>query len=367
MCTSETPASFEEFGLPDELLRGIYEYGFETPSRIQSQCIPIMTSGRDLIAQSHSGTGKTAAFCIGALGRLDAGADALQIIIVTPTKELAMQIQSVCAALGRHLLDEVALMIGGNMYTSANTASVVVGTPGKLIHTINSRILKLDALRLLVIDEVDEMLSSSLLEQTKQIIQRVPCSAQLCVFSATLSKRVLELTKRFMREPERILVERENLTLQGIRQCYVNTTETAKYDELCALYANFPIAQSIVYVNTIVRAEKLCARMRQGGHSVEFIHGSMDGGERSSVVREFRNGKFRVLVSTDLLSRGIDIQLISVVINYDVPDSPETYLHRIGRSGRFGKEGLAITMVTPFDSQSVAGIESYFSTKLELY
>ena len=366
--------NFDDMQLKTNLLRGIYGYGFEKPSLIQSKAIPCIMTSKDLIAQSQSGTGKTGAFVIGALQKIDENVKGTQVIILAHTRELAQQIFEVSKNLGHYTAIKSVLCIGGQNIQQTQTelnneTSVVIGTPGRVIDLIKRRIVSTRLVRILVIDEADEMLSYSFQEQIKTIMKFISDKTQVCLFSATLSEPVLELTKRFMNEPHNILIKPEKLTLEGIKQFYIDTdSELWKFETLCDIYNILSVSQTIIYVNTIKRSIELKKQLEDKRFTVSLIHSEMPIDERIKIMKEFRSGSSRILISTDLLARGIDIQQISIVINYDFPrgrNFKESYLHRIGRSGRFGKKGIAINLLTKHDSYGVTELKDYYKTNIE--
>jgi len=373
MGAEEYPAhdSFDDMGLPEDLLRGIYSYGFERPSAIQQRAIQPVQEGRDTLGQAQSGTGKTATFMIGALARIDVGAAACQALVLAPTRELALQTQRVANALGSYLGVRCLACIGGTARRSDMQAlragqHVVVGTPGRVYDMIESGSLGAASLRCFVLDEADEMLSFGFKEQIYKIFKTLHPEVQVCLFSATMPPEILELTKKFMRDPVRILVKRDELTLEGINQFYVALErEEWKLDVLIDLYETLTIAQCIIYCNTQRRADQLAEELRKRDFTVSVMHAGLDQEERQLVMREFRSGSTRVLISTDLLARGIDVQQVSLVINYDIPRSIENYLHRIGRSGRFGRKGTAINFMTTKEARTMHDIERHYATQIE--
>ena len=363
--------TFDSMGLEEDLLRGIYAFGFEKPSRIQQRAIMPVVEGRDVIAQGQSGTGKTGTFVISTLQRLDMSNRRLQAIILAPTRELVQQIHGVMTALSDFMKVRTHLCIGGtavrdDIIALREGVHVVVGTPGRVNDMINRRAMQLDHVRLFVLDEADEMLSKGFQDQIYDVFRFVPEDVQVAVFSATIPPDVLEVTQRFMREPVRILVKTEELTLEGIQQFYVAVErEDWKLDTLCDLYETLTVSQSIIYVNPRRKAEWLDAKMTGRDFTVSVLHSDMGANERNLTMREFRSGSSRVLIATDLLARGIDVQQVSLVINYDLPTSKENYLHRIGRSGRFGRKGVAINFVTVDDTRTLRELEQYYSTELK--
>lgn len=363
--------SFDDYELNENLLRGIYSYGFEKPSAIQQRGIKPILDGRDTIGQAQSGTGKTATFVIGCLERIDYGHKACQGLILAPTRELASQIQKVALALGDYLRVRCHVCIGGTSVRDdidklREGQHLVVGTPGRVFDMINKRHLRVDDLITFVLDEADEMLSRGFKDQIYDIFKTLPHNVQVCLFSATMAPEILELTTKFMRDAVRILVKKDELTLEGIRQFYVAIEkEEWKLDTLCDLYETLTITQAIIYCNTRRKVDFLADQLSKRDFTISTMHAELDQKERDLVMREFRSGSSRVLISTDLLARGIDVQQVSLVINYDLPSNMENYLHRIGRSGRFGRKGVAINFVTNNDVRSMKDIERYYHTQIE--
>jgi len=366
----EAIESFDEMELPEELLRGIYAYGFEKPSAIQQRAIRPTILGRDLIAQAQSGTGKTATFAIGTLAKLDPKLRECQSLILAPTRELAQQIQKVVIALGDYMDVQVHACVGGtavrdDIRTLQGGVHVVVGTPGRVYDMINRRALRLDSIRQFFLDEADEMLSRGFKDQIYDIFKFLPETVQVCLFSATMPLDVLEVTQRFMREPVRILVKKDELTLEGIKQFYIAVErEEWKLETLCDLYETLTITQAIIYCNTRRKVDWLQEEMQKRDFTVSCMHGDMDQRERDIIMREFRSGSSRVLITTDLLARGIDVQQVSLVINFDLPTNRENYIHRIGRSGRFGRKGVAINFLTEGDVRYLRDIEQFYTTEI---
>jgi len=363
--------SFDDYDLNENLLRGIYSYGFEKPSAIQQRGIKPILDGRDTIGQAQSGTGKTATFVIGVLQRIDWDVRGCQGLILAPTRELADQIQKVALALGDYLKVRCHACIGGtsvrdDMDKLREGQHLVVGTPGRVYDMIGKRHLRVDDLVTFVLDEADEMLSHGFKDQIYDIFRTMPPSIQVCLFSATMAPEILDLTGRFMRHPVRILVKRDELTLEGIRQFYVALErEQWKLDALCDLYQTLTITQAIIYCNTRRKVDFLADQLQKRDFTVSTMHAHLDQTERNLVMREFRSGSSRVLISTDLLARGIDVQQVSLVINYDLPQDMENYLHRIGRSGRFGRKGVAINFLTNSDVRAMKDIEKFYNTQID--
>jgi len=363
--------SFDDLDLQEGLLRGIYSYGFEKPSAIQQRAIRPVLDGRDTIGQAQSGTGKTATFVIGALNRIDYSHKGCHALILAPTRELAQQIHKVVLALGDYLKVKCHACIGGTSVRDdidrlRDGQHVVVGTPGRVYDMLSKRHLRIDDLLTFVLDEADEMLSRGFKDQIYDIFKTLPPNVQVCLFSATMPPEILDMTTKFMRDAVRILVKKDELTLEGIRQFYVAIEkEEWKLDTLCDLYETLTITQAIIYCNTRRKVDFLADQMSKRDFTVSTMHAELDQKERDLIMREFRSGSSRVLISTDLLARGIDVQQVSLVINFDLPQNMENYLHRIGRSGRFGRKGVAINFVTNNDVRSMKDIEKYYHTQIE--
>jgi len=363
--------SFDDLDLQEGLLRGIYSYGFERPSAIQQRGIRPVLEGRDTIGQAQSGTGKTATFVIGALERIDYGNHQAQALILAPTRELAQQIHKVVLALGDYLKIRCHSCIGGTSVRDdidrlRDGQQVVVGTPGRVLDMIGKRHFRVDNLLTFVLDEADEMLSRGFKDQIYDIFKALPPNIQVCLFSATMAPEILDMTTKFMRNAVRILVKKDELTLEGIRQFYVAIEkEEWKLDTLCDLYETLTITQAIIYCNTRRKVDYLADQMTKRDFTVSTMHAELTQKERDLIMREFRSGSSRVLISTDLLARGIDVQQVSLVINFDLPPNMENYLHRIGRSGRFGRKGVAINFVTNSDVRAMKDIERYYHTQIE--
>lgn len=367
----EVCASFDDMELREELLRAIYAYGFERPSAIQQRAIKPLILGRDLIAQAQSGTGKTATFTIGSLQKIDTELEACQVLIMAPTRELALQIERVVTNLSKLMNIRVHACVGGtavrqDIAVLRGGVHVVVGTPGRVNDMIERNALILNDLKLFVLDEADEMLSRGFKDQIQQVYANIPTTCQCAVFSATMPLDILSVTDKFMKDPVRILVKADELTLEGISQFFVPIDEEDwKFSTLQDLYSKISVTQAIIYCNTRTKVNILTERMRENDFTVSAMHGDMEQSERDGIMDEFRQGHSRVLITTDLLARGIDIQQVSLVLNYDIPNNRENYIHRIGRSGRFGRKGVAINFVTPDDAEYMRDIEQYYNTEIK--
>jgi translation initiation factor 4A len=368
---NEVVSSFDDMDLKEDLLRGIYAYGFEKPSAIQQRAVMPTLTGRDVIAQAQSGTGKTATFAIGILQTLDVQVKECQSLVLAPTRELAQQIVKVITSLGDFMSIAIHACVGGtavrdDIRTLQEGVHVVVGTPGRVYDMIQRRALRLEAVKMFVLDEADEMLSRGFKEQIYDVFKYMPETVQCCIFSATMPLEVLEVTSKFMRDPIRILVKKDELTLEGIKQFFIAIErEEWKLETLCDLYSTLTITQAIIYCNTRRKVDWLTEQMQARDFTVSSMHGDMDQRERDLIMREFRSGSTRVLITTDLLARGIDVQQVSLVINYDLPTNRENYIHRIGRSGRFGRKGVSINFITQGDVRYLRDIEEFYHTQVE--
>ncbi|KAJ8923968.1 hypothetical protein NQ315_006744 [Exocentrus adspersus] len=374
---------FKNMALKEELLRGIFAYGFEKPSAIQQRAIKPIMKGRDVIAQAQSGTGKTATFSIAILQSVDLTMRETQVLCLSPTRELAVQIQKVILALGDFMNVQCHACIGGtNLGEDIRKLDygqhVVSGTPGRVYDTesyvdnlsfpdmIRRRALRTRAVKMLVLDEADEMLNKGFKEQIYDVYRFLPPSTQVVLISATLPHEILEITSKFMTDPIRILVKRDELTLEGIKQFFVAVErEEWKFDTLCDLYDTLTITQAVIFCNTKRKVDWLTEKMRENNFTVSAMHGDMPQKERDNIMKEFRSGQSRVLITTDVWARGIDVQQVSLVINYDLPNNRELYIHRIGRSGRFGRKGVAINFVKSDDIRILRDIEQYYSTQID--
>ena len=365
--------TFDDMGINETILRGVYSMGFEVPSPIQKKTIVPIREGRDVLAQAQSGTGKTGAFSIGALCRVDPTLKKTQVLVLAPTRELAQQIKTVVDSVSVYMKISVYSATGGtpmkdDIRALEKGVQFVVGTPGRIYDMMHRNILLRDNIRILILDEADQMLEDRFKKQVVEILQMgFPSDTQVALFSATMPTEVVEVANTILRDPVRILVPPEAVTLEGIKQYYVKLDrEEFKYEVLCDLYQHLNINQALIYVNKRPRAEWLAEKMNAQGFPISFIHGEMDVEERRKRMTDFRKGGIRIMISTDLLARGIDVQQVSLVINFELPVQRENYIHRIGRSGRFGRKGCAINLLSPEDSRMMEEIERHYSTKVEL-
>ena len=367
----EDIGSFDDLKLKDELLRGIYSYGFESPSRIQYLSIPKFLSGKDLVAQAQSGTGKTGAFTISVLNKIDPEVNKTQALILSPTHELTSQITDVLLELNKYTKYSIEKLIGGMTTNDCrqillSDPQIIVGTPGKILDLINRKYLFTDSINSFVLDEADEMLSYGFQESISTIISFLSRECQICLYSATIPDEILELTNKFMNNPERILVKNDELTLDGIKQFYINSKNSDwKVDIIKDLYEMINIGQCLIYINSKERLNQVYNELFKNNFPVNSISGDKTIQERRKIMDDFKRGEIRTLLSTDLLSRGIDIQQLSVVINYDLPVEKEVYIHRIGRSGRYGRKGVAINLITDKDYGKLNELKTHYNTKID--
>eukprot|EP00741_Cyanophora_paradoxa_P008553 tig00001339_g8278.t1 len=363
--------SFDSMGLRDDLLRGIYGYGMEKPSAIQQRAIVPICKGRDVIAQAQSGTGKTTLMCISILQCIDTSLREVQALVLSPTRELATQTQKVMKAVGDHMNVQAHACIGGksigdDIRNLDNGVHAVSGTPGRVFDMIRRRNLRTRSIKMLLLDEADEMLSRGFKEQIYDVYRYLPPATQVILISATMPHEILEMTNKFMTDPVRILVKRDELTLEGIKQFFVAVEkEEWKFDTLCDLYDTLTITQAVIFCNTRRKVDWLTEKMRKANFTVSAMHGDMPQKERDAIMGEFRQGNSRVLITTDVWARGLDVAQVSLVINYDLPNNRELYIHRIGRSGRFGRKGVAINFVKNDDIRILRDIEQFYSTQID--
>lgn len=363
---------WEDLDIPSDLLRGIYGYGFERPSPIQRKAIVPILKGKDVIAQAQSGTGKTAAFSVGALSKIDLSKSETQVLIMSPTRELTKQISIVISSLGNMMngLSVYTLVGGTSIDDDANKLKntpphVIVGCPGRVYDMIRRGYIKAKNIKLVILDEADEMLSSGFKEQVYNIFQNFSNDIQVALFSATLPEYISNITNKFMRDPINIFVKTEALTLEGISQFYVAVDDDKqKYLTMKDLYSYISLSQCIIYCNSIKRVIDLYDAMIEDGFPVCCIHSNMDKSDRDVAFADFRNGKYRVMISSNVTARGIDIQQISVVINFDIPKCIHNYLHRIGRSGRWGRKGVGINFITRRDVSKMKELEQHYHTQI---
>lgn len=360
---------FEDYFLKRELLMGIFEMGYERPSPIQEESIPIALAGRDILARAKNGTGKTAAFVIPTLEKVDSSRNVIQALLLVPTRELALQTAQVCKQLAKHL-EKIQVMVttGGtslkdDIMRLHQPVHIIVATPGRVLDLAGKGLANLKECSLLVMDEADKLLSPEFQPIVEDIIRLMPKQRQILMYSATFPMIVKDFKDKHLSKPYEINLMDE-LTLKGVTQYYAYVEERQKVHCLHTLFGKLQINQSIIFCNSTNRVELLAKKITELGYSCFYIHARMPQADRNRIFHDFRNGVCRNLVCTDLFTRGIDIQAVNVVINFDFPKNAETYLHRIGRSGRFGHLGLAINMVTYDDRFNLYRIEQELGTEI---
>lgn len=364
--------SWDELEIEPNILRGIFAYGFEKPSPIQQRAIKPVINGRDVIAQAQSGTGKTATFTIGSLQRVNIAESSTQVLILSPTRELSTQTSKVVSSLGNFMDGlKIQTLFGGSSieegssFSNRNIPHIICGCPGRVHDMMRRDRISSKSIKLIILDEADEMLSSGFKEQVYNIFQYLNTDVQVCLFSATLPDGINAITEKIMRNPVKICVKREQLTLEGIAQYYIALNDDReKYTTLKDIFSHITLSHTIIYCNSIKRVQDLYEAMCEDGFPVCRIHSNMDKNERDKSFNDFRNGTSRVMISSNVTARGIDIQQVSVVINFDVPKCIHTYLHRIGRSGRWGRKGVGINFITRRDIVQLKKIEEHYSTQI---
>ena len=370
--------TFDEMDLDMNLLRGVYAMGFEKPSDIQQKAIVPIKTGRDILAQAQSGTGKTGTFLIGGLTHIDPKKNIVQMVVISPTRELSKQTYDNAVGLGQYMGIRAHMATGGppvhedlNVLLQGRGAAehvphILIVTPGRFYDLLNRKAVSTKDIRVLVLDEADQLLAARFREQIHCILGVAwPSTTQVALLSATMIPEIRVVAKSLLRDPVEILLDAEEVSLDGIKQWYVGVErEEHKLDTLCDLYDHLSIQQATIFVNTKPKAEWLADQMKRRGFDLDCIHGDMDVEERKKRMEDFRAGRVRVLIATDLLGRGIDIQTISIVINYELPVDRENYIHRIGRSGRFGRKGASINLITQRELRAQTEIETYYGKKV---
>ncbi|KAH8341275.1 hypothetical protein KR059_001710 [Drosophila kikkawai] len=360
---------FEEFCLKRELLMGIFEKGWERPSPIQEAAIPIALSGKDVLARAKNGTGKTGAYCIPVLEQIDPTKDYIQALVMVPTRELALQTSQICIELAKHLDIRVMVTTGGTILKDDilriyQKVQLIIATPGRILDLMDKKVADMSHCRILVLDEADKLLSLDFQGMLDHVILKLPKDPQILLFSATFPLTVKNFMEKHLREPYEINLM-EELTLKGVTQYYAFVQERQKVHCLNTLFSKLQINQSIIFCNSTQRVELLAKKITELGYCCYYIHAKMAQAHRNRVFHDFRQGLCRNLVCSDLFTRGIDVQAVNVVINFDFPRMAETYLHRIGRSGRFGHLGIAINLITYEDRFDLHRIEKELGTEIK--
>ncbi len=368
---------FDLMGLPTNVLRGIYAYGFSTPSAIQARAIVPMMKGAEVIAQAQSGTGKTGTFTIGALTHVDNTSRDTQVLILSHTKELAEQSTAVVKAIATYMNINVYCATGGrdvkediSILRSTQGVQVLLGTPGRILDLVERGHVRAETIKLVILDEADNLLDIKFRKQIMDILKGgFTRDVKICLFTATLTSETVDFAKLIIKDPVKILVKKDNLTLDGISQYYVSFDENSdehKFAALLDIYKCMPITNVIIFVNTKEKARWLSDYLGRNQITSNYIHGDpMPDAERRKAMSEFKSGKIRILVSTDLCARGIDVQQIGLVFNFEIPRDREDYLHRIGRSGRYGRKGVAINLINKQEVDLLLNIQQTYGTKID--
>ena len=355
--------NFSDLGLDDQLLEVVKRTGFEEPTPIQSKTIPLVLSGIDVIGQAQTGTGKTAAFGLPLLQKIDYSRREIQALVISPTRELAIQTQEEIFKLGKEKLAKVQAVFGGaNIVRQIKQLKnypphILVGTPGRLLDHLQRRTVNLSKVETLVLDEADEMLDMGFLDDISKIIAQIPKKRQTLLFSATMPPAILKVGKRFMNHPEIVKIKNQQLTADLVDQFFVKVRENEKFDVMTRILDVQAPELTIVFGRTKRRVDELSRGLVARGYDAAGIHGDLSQQQRSAVLKKFRNGDLDILVATDVAARGLDISGVSHVYNYDIPQDPESYVHRIGRTGRAGHQGISVTFVTPNEMDYLRVIE----------
>ena len=366
-------SSFEQFGLSDSLLKAINDVGYEMPSPIQLKVIPVLLEGKDVVGQAQTGTGKTAAFALPMLEKIDPKSKKVQALVLTPTRELAIQVAEAFHSYAKYIGNVRVLPVYGGQSISQQIkhlrsgVQVIVGTPGRVMDHIRRETIDLSNLKIVALDEADEMLRMGFQEDVEWILSHTPAERQTALFSATMPRQIRRLAEKYLKEPENIEIERKTLTVPNIKQFYVNVSESQKTDALTRLLeveANSGEAV-LIFHRTKVGAADLTSKLQARGYAAEAMHGDMSQAQREALIKRLRKGQVEIVVATDVAARGLDVEHISSVINYDMPSDTESYVHRIGRTGRAGREGKAVLFVTPRQQRMMRDIEKYTKQKIE--
>jgi ATP-dependent RNA helicase DeaD len=361
--------TFNDFGLSEPVLRALNNMGFEEATPIQEQSVPLGMQGKDLIGQAHTGTGKTAAFGIPMVEFFDVGSDYIQGIVLTPTRELAIQVAEELNKIGQYKAIRTLPIYGGQeilrqIRALKNRPHIIVGTPGRLMDHMRRKTIRLQQVKMVVLDEADEMLNMGFIEDIETILSDVTGEHQTLLFSATMPGAIQNLARRFMKDPEVIRIEGKQVTVANTEQSYIEVEERQKFDVFCRLLDIQSPDRSIVFGRTKRRVDELFEALNKRGYSAEALHGDLPQSKRDMVMRRFKEGAVEVLVATDVAARGLDISDVTHIYNFDIPQDAEGYVHRIGRTGRAGKTGVAVTFVTPREIHHLRLIENMTRGKI---
>ena len=363
MSEHESSVNFKSFGLSEALIKVLDEVGYETPSAIQEQCIPYLLNGHDVIGQAQTGTGKTAAFSLPLIDRIDISTNQVQLLVLTPTRELAIQVSEAIQTYARHLKGLHVLPIyGGQSYDIQlrplkRGVHVVVGTPGRVMDHIKKGTLKLGSLKALVLDEADEMLRMGFIDDVKWVMEKLPKERQIALFSATMPDVIRRVAEKFLNDPKIVKIKTKTATAQTISQSYWLVSGVNKLDALTRILEVESFDALLIFVRTKTATVDLAEKLSARGFSAEAINGDIVQNQRERTIQQLKKGKIDILIATDVAARGLDVERISHVVNYDIPQDPESYVHRIGRTGRAGREGKAILFVAPRERRMLQTVE----------
>ncbi|GAA0311548.1 ATP-dependent RNA helicase DeaD [Gracilibacillus halotolerans] len=361
---------FNELGISKQILTALEKMGFEEATPIQAQTIPLAITGKDVIGQAQTGTGKTAAFGIPMIEKIEPNARKIQGLVVAPTRELAIQVSEELHKLGRENRVKTLPVYGGQhmerqIKALKNGPHIVVATPGRLLDHLRRRTIRVDDVRVAVLDEADEMLNMGFIDDIRSILEAIPEERQTLLFSATMPKEILDIAKTLMKNPEKVQVKSKEMTVSNIDQFFVEVTEKQKFDTLTNLLDIHVPELAIIFGRTKKRVDELTEGLQARGFRAEGIHGDLTQGKRTSVLNKFKLGRIEILVATDVAARGLDISGVTHVYNFDIPQDPESYVHRIGRTGRAGKTGEAISFITPREVPHLHLIEKVTKSKMK--
>jgi len=362
--------SFDQLGLTEPILKAIREVGYEVPTSIQFKTIPLLLAGHDLIGQAQTGTGKTAAFALPILQALDVGQNRVQALVLVPTRELALQVSEAIHTYSRYLGSVRVLPIYGGQPIQKQLGRlrsgvhIVVGTPGRIMDHLRRGTLSFESLKMVVLDEADEMLRMGFIEDVEWILEQIPGNRQMALFSATMPREVRRIANRFLQGPATVESSHKTLTVPTTEQLYMNVSEQNKLEALTHFLESEPSEAVLIFTRTKTEAADLAEKLQGRGYAAEAMHGDLSQAQRESVIRRLRNGQVEIVVATDVAARGLDVERISHVINYDIPYDTESYVHRIGRTGRAGREGKAILFVTPREQRMLREIERYIGQRI---
>lgn len=362
--------SFVDLGLPDAILKAVKDQGFEEPTPIQSLAIPLLRDGKDVIGQAHTGTGKTAAYGIPIIEKVDPAGKQPQALVLCPTRELAIQVSEELRKLAKYRRGIIILPVYGGqpierqLHALRTGVQVVIATPGRLLDHLDRRSISLQSVRVVVLDEGDEMLDMGFRDDIEAILKKVPRERQTVLFSATMPQQIIDLAAKYLRDPRTIRVMHDQLTVPKIEQSYFEVRESGKLDVLSSLIDLYDPDLTLIFCNTKRRVDELVNHLQARGYLAEGLHGDMSQSQRERVMAKFRSGGIDILVATDVAARGIDVEDIDIVVNYDVPQDPEYYIHRIGRTGRAGKEGRSFLFVNGKELWKLREIQRYAKIRI---